>query len=218
MKKAFTLIEVLVSVAIFSFALVISSGVFSQVLGNQSYMRVNAEVNKESSRITRQISDDVVNAIGVGSVSGSGNTAVNGWTPHGILFISGGVVKTPNNNCLIVGSANCQFDGFVLFGKDNLKIYRLHDNNIEYSSSDSSELKLDTSSQISPEYQFNVINSDKVEISINELSGLACYNANCSSSPFVRFNISTRTKNFNNLAAKKRASLSIESLVSIRSL
>lgn len=218
MKKAFTLIEVLISIAIFSFALVISAGVFSQVLGNQSYVRVNSEVNKESNRIVRLVSDDIINAIGIGSVTGSGNATINSWTPHGILFLKDGVVKSTNNSCLASEVVDCQFNGLVLFGKTSLKIYRLHDNNIEYSYSDSNQLKLNTSNQISPEYLFSALNSEKVEVSVNDLSGIACYNANCNSLPFVRFNINTKTKNFSNLAARRRATLDIRSIVSVRSL
>ena len=79
----------------------------------------------------------------------------------------------------------------MLFGKDNLKIYRKAGNTIQYAqyasddAVDSITLKLDSNGKLSNVYNFQPLDNDKVEIALLEFSGQVCYSSDCKVAPFV---------------------------------
>jgi len=223
--KGFTLIEILVAIAIFSFAVIISSGIFANVIGNQSLVFTNSKVNHEGQRILRQISDDVVNATVKGSVKINGNTDQS-IKPNGILFLTeeNAIAATPEN-CISNSRESCNFYGLVLFSESGIKIYRFNkiSRTIEYglNSSDptSTELILDNGvpAKLASNYVFSTLNNNDVEIVSSNFSGISCVSSSCSQSPFVKINFITQTKNYENRAARHRAKIELRTMVSSRS-
>ena len=221
----FTLIEILIALVIFSFAIVISSGIFSMILGNQSLISASSEANKEAQRIMRQISDDVANATGSGNVHIHGQSGNIFSGVRGILLLDNqGGVRTPPNDCLInPGNTNCLAAGLVLFGKDNLKIYRKAGNTIQYAqyasddAVDSITLKLDSNGKLSNVYNFQPLDNDKVEIALLEFFGQVCYSSDCKVAPFVKINFVVQTENYSAKAAGRRAKVQLQTQVSSRS-
>ena len=218
-KKSFTLIEILIALVIFSFAIVISSGIFSMILGNQSLISASSEANKEAQRIMRQISDDVANATGSGNVHIHGQSGNIFSGVRGILLLDNqGGVSTPPNDCLInPGNTNCLAAGLVLFGKDNLKIYRKVGDTIQYALAASTTLELDSNGKLSNVYNFQPLDNDKVEIALLEFSGQVCYSSDCKVAPFVKINFVVQTENYSAKAAGRRANVHLQTQVSSRS-
>ncbi len=216
-KKSFTLIEILIALVIFSFAIVISSGIFSMILGNQSLISASSEANKEADRILRQISDDVVNATGNGNASKNGNPYLANI--RGIAFLNSGdkIIKLPNSCLANPPQGNCLASGLVLFGKDNLKIYRKVGDTIQYASAASTTLELDSNGKLSNVYNFQPLDNDKVEIALLEFSGQVCYSSDCKVAPFVKINFAVQTENYSAKAAGRRAKVQLQTQVSSRS-
>ncbi|MCX6812157.1 MAG: prepilin-type N-terminal cleavage/methylation domain-containing protein [Candidatus Berkelbacteria bacterium] len=216
-KKAFTLIEILISLTIFSFAMVIAAGIFSGVIGNQSFAAVNSTVNDEGQRIIRQFSDDAVAATGVGVVQQPGVATNQYSSVKGFLFFD------PNSNiidfpasCFSTGG-NCTAAGVVMFGKNNLKIYRFSGKGIIYASDSSDTLWLDSFNHISQDYIFSQLNSAKTEISQLEFSGADCYNQNsCQISPIVNVLITIQTKGYDLKFSDRRAKFQLKTRVALR--
>jgi len=217
----FTLMEILLAITVFSFAMVIVAGIFSTILGNQSSISTNSVINKESERIIRQISDDMINAIAVGGVTKPNDSDLNpNYKPKGILFLrNDGLSAEPNLNCQIDDTTNCDYSGVVLFSKTDLKIYRFNstDKTIEYAVDTSPILKIVNSNKISTDYKFETLNSDKVEILSPGFRGIACYNANCKVAPFIKIGFTTQTKGYATKSARQRAKLEIRTIVAGRS-
>jgi len=218
-RKAFTLIEILIALVIFSFAMIISSGIFSMVIGSQSAVSVNSEVNKEGQRIVRQISDDVINAGAIGTVSRTGDGSIIYSNVKGILFLTAdNTVLAPSQECVSnMILANCVAKGIVLFGKDNIKIYKLNGSSLDYAVSAGTNLKLDLSGRLIDSYVMRPLLSSKVEIDIFEFRGLACYLAECNNMPYVQTEMVVQTKDYDNKSADHRAKIRLKTKVSGRS-
>jgi len=244
-KKAFTLIEVLIALTIFSFAMVICSGIFSMIIGNQSLISVNSEVNRETQRIMRQISDDTVNATKIGKTT-SDNPEYSYDNIEGIAFL------TANNKIVLPGDGcvndspvtNCNFRGIVLFGNDgasdNTKIYRFVPTeggigDIWYCTKSGLTLTLTSDGRVDSTScpGFKRLNNNKVEIDLRNpinypsnpnypmgsgFLGHACYSsaASCNVAPFVKIFLTVQTKGYNTLSADRRAKLLLRTLVSSR--
>ncbi len=214
-KKAFTLIEILVAVAIFSTAMIIATGIFSNVIGSQSLVTASSTVNNEAQRILRQISDDTVNAIGTGTTNIPAGTAGSDIQAKGILFLK--------DDGSIASAADIP-TGVVLFSSAGLKIYRIKNNNIEYTA-DTTSNKLRFNSLASPPkvderpsgYNFLRLNSSNVEISTLNLSGFFCYNSSCLQAPYLKIDMTIQTKNYSSQAARHRAKIQLRTMVTGRS-
>lgn len=212
-----TLIEVLIALVIFSFAMIISSGVFSNIVGNQSLVSVNSEVNREAGRIIRQISDDATSATETGQTS-------TGVKAKDMLFLKDNAVFTPGDGCLKSGDLDCNFSGLVLFSKGGFKIYLFdvtdrNDKKILYASgsgnlefTNGNPRKLNTNS-----YTFQKLNSDKVEVTSPGFRGIACYTATCDQEPIVWVDLTVKTKDYDSKSAKHRASLQLKTAIAARS-
>jgi len=219
-RRSFSLIEVLVALVIFSFAIAICGGIFSMILGNQSLISTSSEVNKESGRILRQISDDIVNATTTGTATKNGAA----YLPEirGIAFLTSDnkIVNLPDT-CLASPSTSCPTAaGLVLFAKDNIKIYRFSDQAIKYIATAGTTLKLDSNGRLSPdEYsdnKFQILNNDKVEVASLEFSGISCYRSSCDVSPFAKIQIKVQTKDYATRAAGRRSQIFLETSVANR--
>lgn len=220
-KRGFTLIEILVAVTIFSFAMIVASSIFSNIVGSQSLVTVSSEVNQEGQRIARQISDDTVSATASGTINI--DTSISA---KGILFLKAdGSAEEPNTACISKVVPSCYYPGIVLFTSSGLKIYQFHpdktiwygistvnpaSNQLEFSAS--SPKKLDLS-----KYTFFQLNNKKVEIVSNGFSGISCYNSNCSQAPFIRIDMTTQTKDYGQKSARHRAKLELRTMISGRS-
>lgn len=222
-----TLIEVLIALVIFSFAMIISSGVFSNIVGNQSLVSVNSEVNREAGRIMRQISDDATSATEVGLTS-------TGAQAKGMLFLdSRNAVVTPGTGCLKSGDTRCNFSGLVLFSASGFKIYHFDSTKkiIEYATGSG---LLQFTADVPPkldltQYTFQTLNSDKVEVTTPEpnsdrvtvttpgFRGIACYTATCDQEPIVWVDLTVQTKDYSTKSAKHRASLQLTTAIAARS-
>lgn len=222
LKKAFTLIEILIAVAIFSTAMIISSGIFSNIIGNQSLVTVSSSVNLESQRIIRQISDDTVNA------TSTGTTSYNKCAPKGILFLKDNSIASPTAlpiDCVATASSVSGFNGIVLFSPTGIKIYRFNSANktIEYgintSDPKSQNLLFDTSvpPKISSVYKFSTLGNSDVEIVSSSFSGIYCYNSSCSQVPYVKIDMTTETAGYATKAARHRAKLELRTMITGRS-
>lgn len=222
-RKAFTLIEILIAVTIFSFAMIIASGIFSNIVGNQSLVNVSSDVNREGQRILRQISDDTINATETGTVSSDANLK-----PRGILFLNDqNAIVTPSANCTALGAAGCDFAGVVLFTKSGIKVYRYVDvsgiKTLEYgintANPRSNQLQMiaGTPPRLGPRYIFSQLNSNDVELVSNGFSGASCYNSSCTQSPFIRINLTAQTKDYANKAARHRAKIDLRTMITGRS-
>ncbi len=221
-KRAFTLIEILVAVAIFSIAMIISAGIFSNIIGNQSFVSVSSNANREGQRILRQISDDTVNATGTGGVSFDPSIQAKG-----ILFLdSNNAVVTPPADCLSAMASNCYFPGIVLFSPRGIKIYRFNAKNktLEYGVNVGETNHnlllmnpLTVPNQISSVYTFSKLNSDNTEIISNGFSGISCYNSSCSQQPFIKIDMTTETFDYANKAARHRAKIELRTMITGRS-
>lgn len=225
-RSAFTLIEILVAVAVFATALVIVTGIFSSILGNQSSVATQTAVNKDAERIIRQISDDVVNAIGIGLVTQNNSTALNPlFKPKGILFLDNfNKPEEPVTGCQLVpvndfSNTHCNFNGIVLFSKSGLKIYRFNPSTktVDYSATDSTTLKIGADGKISSDYKFQKLNNDNIEVLSTGFRGIGCYNDSCNLAPFVKINFTTQTKDYATKSARKRARLQLQTMVAGRS-
>ena len=218
-RKSFTLIEILIAVAIFSTVLIIASGVFSNIIGNQSFVNVSTEVNREGQRILRQISDDTVNATENGKISSN-----SGVEAKGIIFLNAdGSLATPLASCIIPSTPGCNFSQIAIFAKDGAKIYRFNSTNksIEYgvsvSDPSSNQLafnlgKLDTS-----KYKFSQLNNSRVEIISAGFSGISYYDSNCSIAPFVKIGMTVETADFSHQPARRSAKIELRTMVTSRS-
>jgi len=219
MKRAFTLIEILVALVIFSFALIISAGVFSNIIGNQSLVAVNSEVNREALRITRQISDDITSSTEVSP------TATKYGVKGFMILNDSNMVVIPADSCLNPVTAGCYYRGLVVFTKGGYKIYRFNAANktIEYYVG-SGELPWGMSVPnaliLDPAiYIFKQLNSDKVEVTSPGFRGIDCFGAGvlCKQQSIVSLDITFQTKDYNTKAVKRRASLQLKTAVTARS-
>jgi prepilin-type N-terminal cleavage/methylation domain-containing protein len=218
-QKAFTLIEILIALVIFSIAMVIASGVFSNILGSQSLVAVSTSVNNEGQRILRQISDDTINATSVGTTNIPGGQT----NAKGILFLKsdGSVAKLSTDIAT----------GFVLFSPNGLKIYQYDASGktIKYGVNKPTnqtailnQLQFVTTS-VPPtidlsKYDFSTLNNPSVEISAFSLSGFFCYNsAGCSQQPYIKIDMVTETAGYATKAARHRASIELRTMITGRS-
>lgn len=234
-KSAFTLIEILIAMAIFSFALVLVTGIFSSVLGNQTLISTSSEVSRENQRIMRQISDDAIGATKTGRVvklNGSSNPV------EGFLFI--------DENMKIIDSARlCKtypgavFDeldeegpaisctlanGLVLFSDQGIKIYRFSPfsgsefGDIEYAfAAGASDLSVSNSNSITTNFSFKKLNSDDTEVRKLKFWGFGCYLNSCELHPFAQIYLGMQTKDYNKLSANKRFAFGLKTRISKRS-
>jgi len=230
-KRGFTLIEILVAVTIFSFAMITASGIFSNIVGNQSLVAVSSDVNREGQRILRQISDDTINAVNTGSVAvknGGVITVDTAIQPKGILFLDdSNAIATPSSNCVVPGNPDCNFNGVVLFTNNGIRIYRFVDvsgiKTIQYGinlvTPESNQLLLSTGipRKLSADYSFSTLNNNSVEFITNGFSGISCYNSSCSQAPFIRISITTETKDYVSKAARHRAKIDLRTMITGRS-
>lgn len=227
----FTLIEILIAVAIFSTAMIIASGIFSNIIGNQSLVTVSSDVNREGQRILRQISDDTINATVIGTVatvSGVTVTVDQNTMPRGILFLSSqnAIVKLADPYvCVVPETLGCDYAGVVLFTNSGIKIYRYNtvskiiEYGIDLNHPNSNQLLLTTgtSKKLTADYTFRQLNSDSVEIISNGFSGIYCYSSSCSQAPFIRIGLTMQTKDYAIKATRHRAKIDFRTMITGRS-
>jgi prepilin-type N-terminal cleavage/methylation domain-containing protein len=216
-RKAFTLVEILIALFIFSTVMVLATGIFTSVIGGQSLINVNSNVSKESQRMMRQISDDVTNAIGIGS-DGVSRTNIRGI----LFFKANGAIFSESElkGCLDSTMATCNANGIVLFSKGKLKIYRLvvASKQIEYAEANSATLTLGATGSIDfATYQFQSALSEKVEVGTLNFRGLACYSTICDNMPFVQTEMVVQTKDYSQKAPSQRANLHLRTITAGRS-
>ena len=226
--RAFSLIELLVAVTIFALAIVIAVGAFSLSLGNQSYISANTEVNLETERIIRQISDDIINANGIGSTSGPGT---NYNSIKGLIFVNGdgsiigsGIGGGGDGICFYheqldpVSDAACDRTAnlLALFYKnpDRIKIYRWSTvtGDIWSQTISGSVLPLAGITTTGTERA----NSQKVEISKFGLTGATCTSVLCNQQPFAGIDLGVRTKGYDQKSPAKRAKFFLRTRVESR--
>ena len=226
-KAGFTLIEILIAVAIFSIAMVIAYGIFSNIVGSQSLVSVSSEANHEDQRILRQISDDTVNAVVTGSVAtvnGAVITVDQNLKPQGILFLTATkAVATPAASCV----PNCNFPGIALFTTSGIKIYfydaasktMQYAVNTKDPTSDQLLLTNTTNPSLSPNYEFKTLNDNSVEVvsTSNGFTGFVCYNSSCNQQPYIKLDLTVETKNYSNLSARHRALIELRTMITGRS-
>ncbi|TSC94339.1 MAG: hypothetical protein Athens101428_325 [Candidatus Berkelbacteria bacterium Athens1014_28] len=222
--SAFTLIEVLIAVVIFSFAMIVATGIFSNIIGAESSIVANFLVNKESARLTRQISDDIISANGKGKVEKLGIPAVGYDSIRGVLFLDAGKkIMRPSSLCISAPeSASCNFSGIVLFSSNGLKIYYIDpaDKSLKYASSGTTTLKVDASEVVvTGEYSFSQISSEKIEITDSKFQGIGCYSSStdCSNMPFAKADLTFATRDFDTKAPARRAKINLITSVTVRS-
>lgn len=208
-RKSFTLIEILIATTIFAFAIVACFGILMLVLGNQSSINLNSEVNRETQRIARQISDDVTAATAITNDDGSLKTKVNGVAAKGIAFAkyygseseSGlryefvGTTADSPDFCYFNYSSNpCPYQNLLILftknssGEEVTKIYRYYDNNITYlAATDANDVN--TTFLADNESKFIKLNSDNVDVIRFDLGGFACMAESCKQSPYVQLDM-----------------------------
>ena len=217
----FTLVEILIALVIFSIVMVLSAGIFSSVIGSQSSLNVNSDVSKESQRVMSQISNDIVNATGVGS-AGTDRPKVAGILlvkPAGVVFGEVDLKNCIGADTIAAPDTACRASAIVLFSKDRIKIYRLNGKQIEYAESNSTALSMSgTSASVKySDYRFAPVLSPKVEVSSLIFRGLACYTAACNNMPFVQTEMEIRTASYDTKAPGQRAKLHLRTQTTGRS-
>lgn len=222
-RKAFSLIELLVAAAIFSMALVIAFAVFTLTLGNQSFVQANSEVNTDGDRIIRQVSDDIINANGYGSVVGI-DASHSYQKIKGFIFldtdgtvVGSGIPDASSSICYYRGQPNCDsgVNTLILFYKnpDQIKVYQWNQNN---------QLRL----KIFPGSSINTadiilasgdnINNINVKTNFFNLTGATCTSVQCNQQPFVGIDLDVRTKQYDSKAPAKRSKFIIQTRVESR--
>jgi prepilin-type N-terminal cleavage/methylation domain-containing protein len=229
-KSAFTLIEILIALTIFSLALVLVTGIFSSVLGNQSLISASSKVSRESQRIMRQINDDIISASKTGSVT-KNNGGYYSQFVEGLLFLDKNMkIVDPNDLCrLIVSEANlldsCLADALVLFSDDGIKVYRFKPfanegtiGDIEYAFlANANQLQVNNSNIVTTNFSFRKLNSEDTEISVLKFWGFGCYKPDCRLSPFSQIFLRVQTKNFDKVSPNKRSVFTLKTRVNKRS-
>jgi prepilin-type N-terminal cleavage/methylation domain-containing protein len=239
-KPAFTLIEILVALAIFSFALVLVTGIFSSILGNQTLISASSEVNRESQRIMRQINDDIIDATGKGKIVNFNDTIYR-ESVEGFLFFDSErrIIEPENLPSYIDGEDTDEkkindapniADGVALFSGSKITVYRFiaqttpsstidgfKIGNIEQAVIEGNQLKIDSSKKITTPMVFKQLNSDKTEIKLLKFWGSACYDVDCSISPIVKISMRLQTKGYNSSSPNKRLTFGLKSTISKRS-
>jgi prepilin-type N-terminal cleavage/methylation domain-containing protein len=233
-KPAFTLIEILIALAIFSFALVIVTGIFSSILGNQTLISTSSEVSRENQRIMRQISDDVISATKTGRVvrpNGSSTPA------EGFLFLDGDMrIIDASRLCHdYPGSSTDELEGpepttfctlargLVLFSDEGIKIYRYRAfsgsefGDIEHASVlGSSDLNVSNAGYLNMTLPFRRLNSPDTEVKKLRFWGFGCYADDCSLHPFVQVYFALQTKDYDKLSVNKRFIFGLKTTISKR--
>lgn len=241
-KPAFTLIEILIALAIFSFALVLVAGIFSSILGNQTLISASSEVTREGQRIMKQMTDDIRDANSLGSV-----VRINGSyysrNIEGFLFLDENMkIMDSSELRRYLGSRNLEeisqdeatlngvAFGMVLFSKSGIKIYyfdRSDDNqqvgDVMYAFvSNVTEVRVDNSNKITNQQggtniNFVKLNSDKTEVDALIFWGFGCYQNNCDLAPFSQMVFTIRTKDYDQSSSNKRSTFGMKTRVSKRS-
>lgn len=223
-RKAFSLIELLIASTIFALTLVIAFGAFSLTLGNQSFIQANSEVNIDGGRIIRQLSDDIINANGFGSVVGI-DASRSYQKIKGFIFLSfdnsavgSGIPSSSFGICYYREQINCDpsVNTLILFYKnpDQTKIYQWDQT--------TGELRLKTISGNSVTIStislsgVDRINSPKVEVNHFGLTGATCSSALCKQQPYVGLDLGVRTKDYNSKPPAKRAKFYLQTRVESR--
>ena len=224
-RKGFSLIELLVATTIFALALVIAFGAFTLTLGNQSFVQANADVNTEGDRIARQLSDDIINANGVGAATVGLTTYDN---IKSLIFlnndgyiIGSGIGGYGNGICYYREQTSCDrtANTLILYYKnpDKVKVYywdHIHGNLWSKSNNDSSILITDFNT-----FRLSItdrVNSDKVEVNRFSLTGATCSSAQCNQQPFAGIDLGVRTKSYDSKPPAKRAKFYIQTRVESR--
>lgn len=237
-RSAFTLIEILIALAIFSFALVIVTGIFSSVLGNQTLISSNSEVSRDSQRIMKQMTDDIKDANTIGAVK-KPNGSYYSKTIEGFLFIDANK-KIMESNTLrrFLASGNLEelnsseldlngvAAGIALFSNKGIKIYffnRSEENeqvgDIEYAFIPSvSELEVNNSNIINVDFDSikSKLNSDQTEVDALVFWGFGCYQSDCNLSPYAQIVLTIRTKNYDQTSPNKRSIFGLKTRISKR--
>jgi prepilin-type N-terminal cleavage/methylation domain-containing protein len=239
-KPAFTLIEILIALAIFSFVLVLVTSIFSSVLGNQTLISASSVVNRESQRIMRQINDDIIEATGRGEIVYNHNNQVYSDYVEGIIFFDADFriiepedlpqyIDNEDTDEKKINQAGSVADGIALFSGSEITVYRFKAKtlpsvdidgfkigNIEQAVIKGNKLTIDNNKKIITLMDFKELNSDKTEIKLLKFWGSACHNVNCPISPIVKISMRLQTKDYNSSSPNKRLTFGLKSTVSKR--
>lgn len=224
-KKAFSLIELLVATTIFAMALVIAFGAFTLTLGNQSFVQANADVNSEGDRIARQLSDDIINANGVGAATVRSTTYNN---IKSLIFlnndgyiIGSGIGGYGNGICYYREQASCDrtANALILYYKNpnKVKVYFWNQltGNLWSKTFDGASISIANLSDFRSSIT-DKVNSDKVEVNRFTLTGATCSSALCNQQPFAGIDLEVRTKGYDSKPPAKRAKFIIQTRVESR--
>lgn len=234
-KKAFTLIEILIALTIFSFTMVMIAGIFSSVLGNQSLIKTSSNLSREAQKIMRQITDDAIDATKKGKIISS--TGASNPVEGFLFFDSGMKIISSGDLCKASYSQNlaerdaigqsvpCVFaDGIAFFTNNGIKAYRFKAfsgsqyGDIEYAFVPNSfDLTVNNSNTISTAMDFNKLNSQKTEVGRLKFWGFGCYSNNCDQSPYSQIFLTLQTRNYDNLSSEQRSYFNLKTRISKRS-
>ena len=231
-KKAFSLLEILISSTIFALIMIMTTATIAQSSSYKNKLRAQREVSEDSRRLADQITRDVRNStekatIQIGSTT---KTFKNGLA---LLNCHTGSCSFVNDTSL---SNDIDYGNFfsspfsfsynanvlVATTKDGYRVYMTVKNSINSSGvyyklfSGTSKL---TSNDIVSMNVPNQITSANNETVVN-FGGFAPNDAlalGSSQQPFIQFYITSRTKDFDNLSTSERALTQIKSSVTSRS-
>lgn len=219
------MIELLIAATIFALALSIAFGAFTLTLGNQSFVQANSEVNTDGDRIIRQLSDDIINANGYGSIEGI-DAGHSYQKIKGLIFLnaagtivgSGVPAAGAEEICYYRAQENCDrtVNALILFYKnpEQIKIYQWNQDNSQLRLKIFPGASIKTSNIVLSDS--DKINGSNVVVSLFNLTGATCTLTFCSQQPFVGIDLGVETKNYDKKAPAKRAKFLLQTRVESR--
>ncbi len=218
--KAFTLLEVLIATSVFVIVMVFALGTVGENVGFQAKLKSTKEVNIEMRRtndlITRDIrgiSQPVKIELGDSKEEFSGGLALLLCTPgcqlkHNLLpSIPDFPATQEEANTLVLGS------------KNSYKIYASRDQRLYFTELPFGGLKdslLTNADLVNIFIDNNIISSSRIELAVKFSGFSPGKTVKNRQQPYVQMMIESKTKNFDQLSPKSRASATLRTLTESR--
>ena len=218
-KKAFTLMEILISTAIFATVMVMAVGIFGQSSSYRGKITTMRAVSEDSKRLADMITRDIRTASVSVDVT-AGNPTVKKTFKGGVALLQ------CDTTCDFAYPYSYSVEAFsglanmlIIVNKDSYIVYVqsgafLYRSSTQYTAPPSIDMLAAYNSTTAPA---NVISSSDLDTPVSFAGYAPDSTSVILQQPYIQFDIISKTKNYDTLAPNARAQMEIRSSVTARS-